>query len=113
MPSMETDDVKMEEILLKNGFNKKNITLMKKIIIRGGDPDERLHDIVLELKNRFIRGIFICVICFAPTLFNLISKDSGPIIAPLMATFIGLLSVYYVTPMSLAWKAYRFMRNNK
>ena len=111
--SIETDDEKMEELLLENGFNKKNIAVMKRAIVRGEDPDETLFDITLELKNRFFNGCLCLCVCLVPLIFYSIKGELDGVIVACILMLFGFIVVYYIVPMNLAWKAYLFFKKTE
>ncbi|MBW7981298.1 hypothetical protein [Enterobacillus tribolii] len=113
MSSMETDDAKMEEILLKNGFSPENIAHMKKIIERGQIPDETLYKLTLELKDRFIRGCFISFLCSLPFFYYLITGSLISITSSFIVTLFSLAVIFYIGPINLTWKAYSFIKKLK
>lgn len=111
--SIETDDVKMEELLLKNGFNKKNIAVMKKSIIQGGDPDETLFKLTLELKNRFFKGCFMIAVLFIILVYHVIAESNAAIMAVSIAIAFALIAIYYITPLNLGYKSFLLIKSGK
>ncbi|CNK29087.1 membrane protein [Yersinia aldovae] len=104
----------MEKKLLDNGFTDKNIVHMRKIISRDNTQKETYSSLLKDLKKRFMGGCLICAILFIP-LVTMIFNDytSDEIFSYLVALIFGLYITYYITPLNLAWKSYRYLSNKE
>lgn len=86
---------------------------MKIAIIQGGDPNDTLFKITLELKNRFFNGCLCICACLVPLVFYGITGGIDEIIVACALMILGFIAVYYIIPMNLAWKAYQFIKDKK
>ncbi|CNI21293.1 membrane protein [Yersinia aldovae] len=107
-------ELEMEKNLLNNGFTAKNIVHMRKIISRDDMKKETYSSLLKDLKRRFFAGCFICAILFTPLIFMMFNDyTSDEIFSYLIALAFGLYMTYYITPLNLAWKSYRYLSNNE
>ncbi|CNK16122.1 membrane protein [Yersinia mollaretii] len=103
-------ELEMEKKLLDNGFTVKNIEHMRKIISRDEEPKETYLSLLKELKKRFFGGCLICVILFTPLIIMLFNNyTTDELSSYIIALVFGLYVTYYITPMNLAWKSYRYL----
>lgn len=102
----------MENKLLNKGFTAKNIAHMRKIISRDDTQKETYSSLLIDLKKRFFAGCLICAILFTPLIFMMFNDyTSDEIFSYLVALIFGLFMTYYITPMNLVWKLYRYLSN--
>ncbi|ABS46978.1 MULTISPECIES: hypothetical protein [Yersinia pseudotuberculosis complex] len=107
-------ELEMEKKLLNNGFTAKNIAHMRKIISRDDKKKETYSSLLIELKKRFFAGCLICAILFTPLIFMMFNDyTSDEIFSYLVALIFGLYMTYYITPLNLAWKSYRYLSNKE
>lgn len=107
-------ELEMENKLLDHGFTDKNIAHMRKIISRDETQTETYSTLLEDLKKRFWAGCFICVILFTPLIFMMFNDyTSDEIFSYLVALIFGLFMTYYITPLNLAWKSYRYLSNKE
>lgn len=104
----------MEKELLENGFSQSDINFMRKIISRGEDSEETLLMLTHTLKNRFHTGCFLCVVLITIFIAILTIRDDIIVISVyFLFTLIFVFLVYYLTPMKLAYKSYKIIKEKK
>lgn len=87
---------------------------MRKIISRDDKKKKTYSSLLIDLKKRFFAGCFICAILFAPLIFMMFNDyTSDEIFSYLVALIFGLYMTYYITPLNLAWKSYRYLSNKE
>ncbi|AJJ05846.1 membrane protein [Yersinia pseudotuberculosis] len=107
-------ELEMEKKLLNNGFTAKNIAHMRKIISLDDKQKETYSSLLIDLKKRFFAGCLICAILFTPLIFMMFNDyTSDEIFSYLVALIFGLYMTYYITPLNLAWKSYRYLSNKE
>ncbi|MGC1021927.1 hypothetical protein WKH71_13860 [Pantoea agglomerans] len=102
-----------EQKLLQNGFSAKEIGKLKSIIQKDESKKDTLQSLVIDLSKRFWGGVIALIILMLigmDGIFNAEPSDSIPYIVVLTFAF---LVVYFVTPLNLAWKSYKFTRGCK
>jgi len=102
-----------EKELYNNGFSAKEIGKLKSIIQKDESKKDTLQSLVIDLSKRFWGGVIALIILMLIGLdgiFNVEASDSIPYIVVLTFAF---LVVYFVTPLNLAWKSYKFTRGCK
>lgn len=104
----DMNDSEMESILLKNGFTERNITHMLKIISRDDEGKETFTTLIYDLKKRFYAGCLLILVLLMPLLI-MIGNSSGDVKTYFMVLIFGMMCLYYIIPMNLAWKSYRFL----
>ncbi|HDL8116139.1 TPA: hypothetical protein PXQ47_004211 [Yersinia enterocolitica] len=104
----------MEKKLLDNGFTDKNIVHMRKIISRDDTQKETYSSLLKDLKKRFFAGCLICAILFIPFIIMMFNDyTSGELFSYLVVLIFGLYMTYYITPLNLSWKSYRYLSNKE
>ena len=106
------NDLEMESNLLKNGFTEKNITHMRKIISRDDEGKETFTTLLYDLKKRFYAGCLLSLVLLTPLLI-MIGTSSDDIKIYLIVLIFGMICLYYIIPMNLAWKSYKFLLKKK
>ena len=110
---------KMEEKLLENGFTPKDIAHMKKVIRRGiedGDTEETLFSLVYILKNRFYNVFSIISLIIVVFILNIYLKhpiSTTSFISNFFVTLFGISCTYYIGPLPLTYKSYRYCKKNE
>ena len=108
------NDQEVEKELLENGFTQNDINFMRKIISRGEDSEETLLMLTHTLKSRFHTGCFLCVVLITIFIAVLIIRDDIVVISIyFLFTLIFIFIVYYLTPMKLAYKSYKIIKEKK
>ncbi|UNK27362.1 hypothetical protein MNO11_21535 [Serratia plymuthica] len=99
----------MEKKMLNNGFTAKNISHMRKIISRDDTQKETYSSLLKNLKKRFFSGCFICAIFLTVLIVFILKYSISEVSSYLIVMFFGLYATYYIIPMNLAWKSYRYL----
>ncbi|CQD42361.1 hypothetical protein [Yersinia mollaretii] len=103
-------ELEMEKKLLENGFTAKNIEHMRKIISRDEEQKETYSSLLKDLKKRFFGGCLIFVILFTPLIIMLFNNyTTDELSSYIIALVFGLYITYYIVPVNLAWKSYRYL----
>ncbi|MDH0052832.1 hypothetical protein [Pantoea ananatis] len=102
-----------EQKLLDNGFSAKNIGKLKSIINKDESKKDTLQSLVIDLSKRFWGGGIALVILALIGLNGIFNADSSNAIPYIIVLTFGFFVVYFVTPLNLAWKSYKFIRKNK
>ncbi|HEN3280922.1 TPA: hypothetical protein U5D21_002773 [Yersinia enterocolitica] len=102
-------ELEMENKLLDHGFTDKNIAHMRKIILRDETQTETYSTLLEDLKKRFWAGCFICAIFLTVMIVFILKYTVSEMSSYLIVMSFGLYATYYIIPMNLAWKAYRYL----
>ena len=102
-----------EQKLLDNGFSAKNIGKLKSIINKDESKKDTLQSLVIDLSKRFWGGVIALVILALIGLNGIFNADSSNAIPYIIVLTFAFFVVYFVTPLNLAWKSYKFMRKHK
>jgi cation transporter-like permease len=102
-----------EQKLLENGFSAKNIGKLKSIINKDESKKDTLQSLVIDLSKRFWGGVIALVILALIGLNGIFNADSSNAIPYIIVLTFAFFVVYFVTPLNLAWKSYKFIRKNK
>lgn len=102
-----------EKDLADYGFTEKNISRLKEVLSRPENKDETFSSLIEDLSKRFYGGIICLLLTFAPFTFL-------PFMYPIKLTFLyiplaifGVIAAYYIIPLNLSWKAYKFKKGSK
>lgn len=101
-----------EQKLLENGFYAKDIAKLKSIIKRDESQTESLKSLVLDLSKRFWGGVICIAIIASVFAYGIYKRQNESLMSYGIVLIVGLVIVYFVTPLKLAWKAHRFMKQN-
>lgn len=102
-----------EQKLLDNGFSAKNIGKLKSIINKDESKKDTLQSLVIDLSKRFWGGVIALVILALIGLNGIFNADSSNSIPYIIVLTFAFFVVYFVTPLNLSWKSYKFIRKNK
>lgn len=102
-----------EQKLYNNGFSAKDIGKLKNIIKKDESKKDSLQSLVLDLSKRFWGGVIALVILMLIGLDGIFNADASNAIPYIIVLTFAFLVVYFVTPLSLAWKANRFIRKTR
>lgn len=100
-----------EQELYNNGFSAKDIGKLKSIIKKDESKKDTLQSLVIDLSKRFWGGVIALVILMLIGLDGIFNGDASNAIPYIVVMTFAFLVVYFVTPLSLAWKAKKFIRN--
>jgi hypothetical protein len=104
-------DAQQEAKLRSYGFTDKNITALRAVLEDPKRKDRTLHSLLVELKRRFYTSwiIVIGLLFFATYATITNDYDNGWVY---FATIIVLsLFILGMAPLSVSWKAVKFLRN--
>jgi len=102
-----------EQKLLENGFSEKDIGKLKSIIKRDKSQSDSLKSLVLDLSKRFWGGVICIAIIASVFAYGIYKGHNESLISYGIVLIIGLIIVYFVIPLNLAWKAHCFIRKNR
>ncbi|WP_336797307.1 hypothetical protein [Erwinia aphidicola] len=102
-----------EKKLLENGFSEGDIGKLKSIIKRDEYQKDSLKSLVLDLSKRFWGGVICIAIIASVFAYGLYKGHDESSVSYGIVLIIGLIIVYFVTPLNLAWKAHRFTRKHR
>lgn len=104
-------DAQQEAKLRSYGFTDKNITALRAVLEDPKRKDRTVHSLLVELKRRFYTSwiIVIGLLFFATYATITNDYDNGWVY---FATIIVLsLFILGMAPLSVSWKAVKFLRN--
>ncbi|EMB9643291.1 hypothetical protein ACS6LB_08620 [Enterobacter cloacae] len=104
-------DAQQDAKLRSYGFTDKNITALRAVLEDPKRKDRTLHSLLVELKRRFYTSwiIVIGLLFFATYATITNDYDNGWVY---FATIIVLsLFILGMAPLSVSWKAVKFLRN--
>ncbi|PKH21426.1 hypothetical protein CIG19_16635 [Enterobacterales bacterium CwR94] len=99
-----------EKKLLDNGFSKKDVDKLNKIIKRNDVHDNTLQNLVIDLSKRFLGGVIGLIILFFFSVYGVLNADKSNAISYVIVLTFSFFIIYFVTPITLSWKAYRFIK---
>lgn len=106
-------ELEMEKKLLENGFTAKNIEHMRKIISRDDEQKETYLSLLKDLKKRFWAGCLICAIFLIVLIVFILKYSVSETSSYLIVMIFSLYATYYIIPMNLAWKSYRYLNKEE
>ncbi|NEG61928.1 hypothetical protein GQQ23_06145 [Pantoea agglomerans] len=98
----------IKETLYKHGFNRKQILIIRKYSLKEGVPFTK---ILSDLRKRFI-GSCIMFLVMSGFMISEIFSEAGDIESYFVAMLIGAGVIFFLAPMPIAWKSYRFFKKN-
>ena len=102
-----------EQKLLENGFSAKDIGKLKSIIKRDESQTDSLKSLVLDLSKRFWGGVVCIAIIASVFAYGIYKGHNESLVSYGIVLIIGVIIVYFVIPLNLAWKAHCFIRKNR
>ncbi|WP_345828740.1 hypothetical protein AAGR22_17445 [Erwinia sp. HDF1-3R] len=99
--------------LLGNGFSAKDNGKLKNIIKRDESRTDSPKSLILDLSKRFWGGVVCITIIASVFAYGLYKGHNESLVSYGIVLIIGLVIVYFVIPLNLAWKAHRFTRKQK
>jgi len=100
---------KIEEELAKNGFTVKDLAAMRQYL---GKDGATYLTLLSELKGRFILSCVLIVILCAVWIYFVFRGEKGDLISFSLTMLVAAPIFYIMTPMKLAFKAFKYMRKN-
>ena len=101
------NNIEMEEKLFRSGFTGKDIAVMRQYLGQNGATYLTLLN---ELRGRFIVNAIIIFIFLLGLIYTIVFEDRPHIIGYIIMIIVVLPIINFVTPMRLAFKAYRYMK---
>jgi len=102
-----------EQELYNNGFSAKEIGKLKSIIKKDESKKDTLQSLVIDLSKRFWGGVIALIILMLIGLGGIFNADASNAIPYIVVLTFAFLVIYFVTPLNLAWKSYKFARECK
>ncbi len=103
------NSIEMEERLARNGFTGKDIAAMRQYL---GQDGATYLTLLGELRARFIFSVVIIFILLVATVHEVYSESVEYFFAySLMWLIVGPI-IYFMTPMKLGFKAFKYKRKN-
>ncbi|WP_052272113.1 hypothetical protein [Pantoea sp. CFSAN033090] len=102
-----------EKELFNNGFSAKEIGKLKSIIKKDESKKDTLQSLVIDLSKRFWGGVIALIVLMLIGLDGIFNADASNAIPYIVVLTFAFLVVYFVTPMRLAWKSYKFVRKTR
>jgi len=99
-----------EQELYNNGFSAKDIGKLKSIIKKDESKKDTLQSLVIDLSKRFWGCVIALVILMLIGLDGIFNADASNAIPYIIILTFAFLVVYFVTPLKLTWKSYKFVR---
>lgn len=102
-----------EKKLIDHGFSVKDIGKLKSIIEKDESQQDTMQSLILDLSKRFFGGVFGIFILMIIGLYGIFNADESDAISYIIVLGFAFLVIYFVTPLKLSWKAYKFIRQSK
>ncbi|SCC70208.1 hypothetical protein [Kosakonia oryziphila] len=102
-----------EKKLIDHGFSTKDIGKLKSIIEKDESQQDTIQSLVLDLSKRFFGGVLGLFILMLIGLYGIFNTDESDAISYIIVLGFAFLVIYFVTPLKLSWKAYKFIRQSK
>jgi cobalamin biosynthesis protein CobD/CbiB len=99
-----------EKYLSDNGFSGKEISRLKEILSRQGNENESLYTLVEDLRSRFYGGVLCLLLTLSPLIFLPFLYSSTLTLYYIPLGILGVITIYFLTPLNLSWKAYKIMK---
>ncbi|WP_313667166.1 hypothetical protein [Atlantibacter sp.] len=102
-----------EKKLIEHGFSAKDIGKLKSIIEKDKSQQDTIQSLVLDLSKRFFGGIIGLFILILIGLYGIFNADESDAVSYIIVLGFAVLVIYFVTPLRLSWKAYKFIKQSK
>lgn len=99
-----------EKDLQDSGFTNKQLSRLKGVLSRDENANETLSTVVDDLSKRFYGGVICLVLILAPLIFLPVFYAPSLLLYYLPVAVFGVIAVWYLIPISLAWKAHKIMK---
>lgn len=99
-----------EKELLDNGFSYKDIGKLNSVLKNDESQKETIQSLVLDLSRRFWGGVIGIAILILLALYGIFKSGDADAISYIIVIGFAFLVIYFVTPLKLSWKAYRFIK---
>ncbi|ARJ40797.1 hypothetical protein B1H58_01510 [Pantoea alhagi] len=101
-----------EKKLLDNGFSGKDIGKLKGIIKKDQSQTDTLQSLVIDLNKRFWGGVIGLALLALVGLYGLFTADKSSAFSYFIVLAFGIVVIYFVTPLNLAWKCHKFKKTS-
>lgn len=101
--------MEIEELLLKEGFTKKEVSVIRQHAEKDGYPYSWL---LSQLKKRFIVSLILIIILLAGLVYTIHNGTQQNLVSYSITLLAGLGILYVFIPLKPAYKAYRFMKKH-
>lgn len=101
-----------EKKLFDNGFTTKDIGKLRSIVKKDESQSDTLQTLVIDLSKRFWGGVIGVSILILIGLYGALNADKSDFLSYVIVLGFAFLIIYFVTPLRLSWKAYRFIKKN-
>jgi len=99
-----------EKDLQDSGFTNKQLSRLKGVLSRDENANETLSTLVDDLSKRFYGGGICLVFILTPVIFLPVFYAFSLLLYYLPVAVFGVIAVWYLIPISLAWKAHKIMK---
>lgn len=99
----------IEEDLSRNGFTAKDLAAMRQYLGKNGATYLTL---LSELKGRFILSCVLIAILCAVWIYFAFRGEKGDLVSFSLTMLVAAPVFYFMTPMKLAFKAFRYVRKS-
>jgi hypothetical protein len=103
-------DAQQETKLRSYGFTDKNITALRAVLEDPKRKDRTLHSLLVELKRRFYTSWIIVTGLLLFATYATITRDYGNGLIYFAITLVLCLFILGMAPLSVSWKAVKFLR---
>ena len=100
---------KIEEMLLKEGFTQKEVSVIRQHADKNGYPYPWL---LSQLKKRFIAAMILIAILLAGLIYTIRSGTQENLVSYSITLLAGFTILYIFIPLKLAYKAFKFSRKD-
>lgn len=103
-------DAQQETKLRSYGFTDKNITALRAVLEDPKRKDRTLHSLLVELKRRFYTSWIIVIGLLLFATYATITRDYGNGLIYFAVIIVLCLFILGTAPLSVSWKAVKFLR---
>ncbi len=103
-------DAQQETKLRSYGFTDKNITALRAVLEDPKRKDQTLHSLLVELKRRFYTSWIIVIGLLLFAHYTTITNDYGNGWIYFAIVIVLSLFILGMAPLSVSWKAVKFLR---
>ncbi|WP_139364714.1 hypothetical protein [Pantoea eucalypti] len=100
---------KTEEMLLKEGFTQKEVSVIRQHADKNGYPYPWL---LSQLKKRFIAAMILIAILLAGLIYTIRSGTQENLVSYSITLLAGFTILYIFIPLKPAYKAFKFLRKH-
>nr|WP_154926907.1 hypothetical protein [Pantoea agglomerans] len=100
---------KIEEMLLKEGFTQKEVSVIRQHADKNGYPYPWL---LSQLKKRFIAAMILIAILLAGLIYTIRSGTQENLVSYSITLLAGFTILYIFIPLKPAYKAFKFLQKH-